>query len=213
MNYIYFDFDGTLADSVMLGIEIANSIAPKYGFKTVDISKKDYYRTLSAQEILKEFHIPLILLPIIGPVFKIELNKRIDQLLPFEGIDIILKELSKKYTLGILTSNSRENVSKFLKKHNLFSYISDIKSEFHIFGKHNSLRKIITKKNIPKQNFIYVGDETRDIEATKRLKLASIAVTWGVNNETLMKKFKPDFIAYSPTDIIAFADVFFAQKQ
>jgi len=80
MKYIYFDFDGTIADSVALGIEIVDVLAPKYGFKTVDKSKIDYYRNLSSQDLIKEFNIPLIKLPFLAPLFKIELSKRIDDL-------------------------------------------------------------------------------------------------------------------------------------
>ncbi|MBN2892251.1 MAG: HAD-IA family hydrolase [Bacteroidales bacterium] len=209
MQYVYFDFDGTLADSVLLGVEIANYLAPKFGFESADMSKIDYYRTLSAQEILKEFKIPLFKLPIVAPAFKIELNKRLDQLLAYEGVDIMLKELSLKYKVGVLTSNSVENVQKFLTKNDTIKYVSDIRSEFQVFGKHLSLRKIISKYKIDKKDFIYVGDETRDIEATKKVKISSIAVTWGINSEDVLRKFKPTFVAHTPADVVSFVNSVF----
>ena len=209
MRYVYFDFDGTLANSIVMAVEITNYLAPKLGFNSVDNSKIDYYKTLTGQEILKEFRIPLIKLPIVAPAYKIELNKRIDRLMPYEGIDTMLKQLSEKFKVGILTSNSVENVRKFLTRHNILQYVSDIRSEFHIFGKHNALRKIISKLKIDKKDIIYVGDETRDIEATKKLKLTSIAVTWGFNAEELLEKYKPNYFARTPQDIVTHVNSFF----
>jgi phosphoglycolate phosphatase len=209
MQYVYFDFDGTLANSIVLAVEITNFLAPKLGFNTVDDSKIDYYRTLTGQEILKEFRIPLIKLPIVAPAYKIELNKRLDKLMPYDGIEMMLKQLSEKFKVGILTSNSVENVRKFLVKHNMLQYISDIRSEFHLFGKHNALRKIISKLKIDKKDLIYVGDETRDIESTKKLDIASIAVTWGFNAESLLEKFNPNYFARTANDIVGIVEQHF----
>jgi phosphoglycolate phosphatase len=204
MGYIYFDFDGTLADSFSLAMEISDYLAPKYGFNKVDKNKIEYYRNLSSQELIKEFNVPLYKIPILAPVFKIEMNKRIDHLKPFDCIPEMLKNLSQNNILGILTSNSVENVEHFLQKHNLTQFISDIRSEFQLFGKHQSLKKILRQKKIPKKKFIYVGDETRDIDAANKIKINSIAVTWGFNSEKALKKHKPTTIAHDCNDIIIF---------
>ncbi|MEA3451450.1 MAG: HAD-IA family hydrolase [Bacteroidota bacterium] len=211
MKYIYFDFDGTIANSVDLGIEIIDILAPKHGFKTVDKSKIDYYRNLSSQDLIKEFNIPLIKLPFLAPLFKIELSKRIDDLNPYPGIKEMLEYLSGKYFLGILTSNNVDNVNHFLEKHELAKYFSDVRSEFQMFGKHLSLKKIIKKNKIKKNKFIYVGDETRDIEAAKKVKAKTIAITWGFGGERILRKYNPDFIVSSAEEITACVDELFAE--
>ncbi len=210
MKYIYFDFDGTLANSFELGMEIAQELAPKYGFNNVDFSKIDYYRGLSSQELIKEFKIPLYKIPILAPIFKYELFKRIDDLKPYSGIPELLEELSKDYFIGILTSNTVENVRHFLENHSLTTYISDIRSELHIFGKHKSLKRIISRKKIRKSDFVYVGDETRDIEATHKASITSIAVSWGFNSAEILEKFKPDYLAHTPAEILDFVRQIFA---
>lgn len=202
MRYIYFDFDGTLADSFSLGIEITNYLAPKYGFNTVDKSKIDYYKNLSSQELLKEFKVPLYKLPIIAPLFKREMFKRINDLKPNIGVENMLEVLSKKYFLGILTSNTVETVNHFLENFNLRTYVSDIRSEFQLFGKHMSLKKIISKNKIKHEDIIYIGDETRDIEAANKIKINSIGVTTGFNSQVVLSKFKPNFIVSCADEII-----------
>jgi phosphoglycolate phosphatase-like HAD superfamily hydrolase len=67
-----FCFDGTLADSLQLGVKVANILAQKYKYKQVDIEKINYYRDLTAQELLKEFDISWLKLLVIGPRFKKE---------------------------------------------------------------------------------------------------------------------------------------------
>lgn len=209
MKYIYFDFDGTLANSFALGVGIANNLAPKYGYRAVDYNKIDFYRGLSSQELLKEFKVPLLILPIVAAHIKKDMALSIDQLKPYENINILLKELSSKFYIGILTSNTIENVTRFLKNNNLFEYISDIRSELQLFGKHIALRKILTSHKIEKENIIYIGDETRDIDATKKLNICSIAVTWGFNSRKALEKVHPSFMADKVEDILGFVNQVF----
>jgi len=209
MNYVYFDFDGTIADSFKLGIEIFNNLAPRHNLKTLDMTKIDYYKSLSAQEMIKEFEVPLIRIPILAPIFKIEMKKRIDELQPAKGVTEMLEKLSKKQFIGILTSNTVDNVDHFLVKYDLKKYVSDVRSEFQVFGKHKSIKRIIKFHKIKKKQIIYVGDETRDIEASNKARIKSVAVTWGFNSEKALKKFNPLGIANSTNDIIYFVNKHF----
>lgn len=212
MQYVYFDFDGTIADSFMLGVEVADLLSDKYKYSKIDMSKMDYYKSLTAQQLVKEFKIPFSKMFFLAPRFKSELLKRIDLLKPFDGINEVLEKLSKNYSIGILTSNSEENVLAFLKNYNLSQYISDIQSLRHLFGKHKSLRTIMKKNNISKNEIIYIGDETRDIEAANWVKISSIAVTWGFNTIEILKHHKPTYIAQKPNQIIEYVDEFYSNN-
>ena len=48
---------------------------------------------------------------------------------------------------------------------------------------------------------IYVGDEMRDIEASKKVGIPVIAVSWGLNKREALESFKPDQMAHSPKDL------------
>ena len=50
---------------------------------------------------------------------------------------------------------------------------------------------------------IYVGDETRDIEATKRAKIPVIAVRWGFNSREILLTLKPNKIADTPSELMS----------
>ena len=48
-----------------------------------------------------------------------------------------------------------------------------------LFGKTSKLRSAIKRCNVDRKRTIYVGDETRDIEAARAAGTASGAVLWG----------------------------------
>ena len=75
-----------------------------------------------------------------------------------------------------MTSNSKENVKVFLKKNNLDLFGKNY-LESNVFGKHRLIKKFIKINNLKKDNLIYVDDETRDIEACKKIGLKIVAVT------------------------------------
>jgi len=202
IKYIIFDFDGTLADTLKFAIMISNKLSDRFNYKKITDDKLDNYRGMSAQELVKNSGIKYYKIPFVAKQFKVEFKKVLDQLQAFPEIPAVLKELSKSFKLGILTSNAVENVNFFLKSNGLSEYITFVNTQSRLYGKHISLRKIMTKYDLQKENIIYVGDETRDIEATKKMGIKSISVTWGFNTKKILNLFSPDFIVDSPKEII-----------
>ena len=114
---------------------------------------------------------------------------------PTMNISRLLSELHSDNTtnLGILTSNTEENVRQFLSKNEL-EFFDFIRAGKSVFGKSHMINKIIKQNQTEKNNVFYVCDEVRDIEAAKKSGIKSIAVTWGYNTEDALVKEKPDFI-------------------
>jgi len=114
-----------------------------------------------------------------------------------------LKEIKKEgLRLGILTSNSGKNVRAFLAYNNLSELIDFIYSGKSLFVKDEVLKRLTDNKKILRENLIYVGDETRDIEASKRAGIPVIAVTWGLNNRDILAAMNPDQMAHTPEDLL-----------
>jgi len=113
-----------------------------------------------------------------------------------------LNNLSKKYDLGIISSNSESNIKSFLDKHNLTSLFSYIHTDSSLFGKHTILKKFCRKFKIEYSNVIYIGDEDRDILAAKKMKIKVVSVTWGYNDKSLLEKEKPDYLVEAPKQIL-----------
>ena len=47
-----------------------------------------------------------------------------------------------------------------------------------------------------------IGDETRDVTGARQAGIKSIAVTWGINSEKLLRRKKPTFVLKKPRELI-----------
>ena len=138
---------------------------------------------------------------------KNELAKEIEYLQPISGIKQSLSDLKERnYQLGIITSNEKSIVLKFLEKNNLHSFFSFIYSGIAIFGKDKSIKKAIAQNNFTADRVFYVGDETRDIEAAKKSNVKIISVAWGFNSPSVLEEYQPDFLIYHPEELIKAID-------
>ena len=197
MNLI-FDFDGTICDSVCLSVEVINKILQEHGYEKVGLGK---LRRIGIKGLAKSRNIPISKIPKIALEYRKYVETINENAVPFKGIKAILKTLSKKHTLGILTSNKKGNVQNFLDKWNL-NYFDFVYSEKDVFGKDKVLKKIIFKHNLKRKETYYIGDETRDVEAAKKLKIKTVAVTWGFESKELLMKSDPNIIITKPTDLL-----------
>jgi phosphoglycolate phosphatase len=134
---------------------------------------------------------------------KNEIHELMPQMQPFEGVpEAVQKIKSKGYRLAIITSNSRSNVNLFMKNNGMDQEFDFVYSGKSIFGKDKVFKRMFRKKNISPARVIYIGDETRDIEACKKVGIPIISVTWGMNNKEILSTLHPDQMAHSPQEII-----------
>ena len=201
--HLIFDFDGTLVDSFGTVVEKFNLIADEYAFKKIDNQEINHLKEFMSKELIKYLKIPLYKIPSVINKARAVMRDEMHLLSPFTFVPEMLQELVKaKITLGILTSNSLENVTEWLKCHNLQHFFDFIQVDSSYFGKKNKLMSILKSYQLDKTNTFYAGDETRDIEAAKASGVRSIAVTWGFNSERILAQFEPDYIARQPADIL-----------
>lgn len=199
---IFFDFDGTIADSFSEMMEIFNEVADNYGY--VKIAKEDtiLLRNLSSRDLIKKFAISKWKLPFVIRKAKKIFSQRLLTIPMVDGMRESLEKLKdKNYSLGILTSNSKKNVRDFLERQDVDVFDS-VFSESSLFGKDKALKKIMRRYELDPKNVVYVGDETRDIEAAKKSGVTSVAVCWGFNAKEILEKYEPDHIMNKPDDLL-----------
>lgn len=203
VKVIIFDFDGTLADTLELLIKIINRLAGEFGYKPASKADIERLQNLTSREIIRQSGIAIFKIPSLLRRIKAELNKEIHSVLPIKGIEKVLKELKQKgYRLGILTSNSPENVKIFLENNKLTHLFDYIYSGSTIFGKSKIMKWLLKQENLKPQEVIYVGDEVRDIEAAKKSRIGIIAVSWGFHSKQLLAKQQPDCAIDEPAQLI-----------
>ncbi|NMG19602.1 HAD-IA family hydrolase [Brasilonema bromeliae] len=200
---IIFDFDGTVADTVDALVSIANRLAGEFGYIPITQEELSLLRNLSSREIIKYSGISVLKIPFLVKKVKAELKNKIKELKPISGIKEALVALNNEgYRLGIITSNSQDNVTDFIKVNDLDNLFEFIYSGVTIFGKTTIINNVLKQKQIKPQEVIYVGDETRDVEASKKANIKVIAVTWGFNSQEVLAKQNPDFLIHHPSQLL-----------
>ena len=204
---LIFDFDGTIADSMSVGLEIANSLADEFKYKKVERSQLPLYKNMSSREIIKEIGISYFRLPFLIRRLRKAMKERVKELLLFDGIAEELKILQEKgFIMGIVTSNSQENVAQFLTDNGCEQYFRFINSDVRLFHKSGAIKTLLKKQGINKSQVMLLGDESRDIEAAHKCGVRIIAVSWGFHTRDHLRAYKPDFLIDHPSEISGLLD-------
>lgn len=202
IQHVVFDFDGTIADSIYLVIELINQVADKYKFEPIREKDYEYLRSLTIMERCRALHIPVHKIPGIGIELTRAYYQAIGSIKAFAGIDDMLRKLkAQNLNMSIISSNASNNISKFLSKNNL-DYFDSICSSSNLFGKDKTIKNFIKKLHLKKDELIYIGDEHRDIVASKANKIKVISVSWGADSLEILSKANPDFIVEQPSQIV-----------
>ena len=203
IKIIFFDFDGTIADTFNTLVGITNQLAVNFGYKPLGEEELAQIKNLSSREIIKYSGISIFKFPLLLAKIKSELREEIYNVKAFPEIESALLELKNQVgKIVILSSNSQENILAFLENNNLQSSFDFIYTEAALFSKSKVINRILKQENIKPEESIYVGDETRDIDAAKRSRVKAIAVSWGFNSQQILAEHNPDFLVHKPKELI-----------
>lgn len=206
MKLLIFDFDGTIVDSLETFIEATNCLAQKYGYPAVGNDKIPQIRALSSRALIKQIPVPRWQLPFFLQNLRQEVNQRQEKLRLFDGMEDTLTALKAQgYSLGIVTSNTRSTVDSVLKTQQLESLFDFVHAGRGLLGKARILRRLVKRYRLQPSEVLYIGDETRDVEAAQQVAIATIAVSWGFNSRIVLEQQNPDIIIDYPRDLQAAA--------
>lgn len=188
---ILFDFDGTIANSLDYTIKQIHEFSQKQKINLTQEEIKFLIRNKPLKEIFKTFKINKIKLFFTLILIKKNIKKNINKIKPFPHVEETLKYLkNNEYKLGIITSNDKKIVIKFLKNNNLENFFEHFIFKATIFSKEKAINKYLKKYNLKKELSIYIGDEVRDLKSCEKININCIGVTYGFNSKKLLKKEK-----------------------
>jgi phosphoglycolate phosphatase-like HAD superfamily hydrolase len=199
---VIFDFDGTLANSFAATLRIANALAPTFGYRPARPEEVEVLRGWTYREVAAELGVAWHKIPLIAARIRKELSASIADLETFDGLPAVLSELrARGFGLGILTSNSKSNVERFLAAHGLeqFDFVNTSAS---VWGKKRRLEALLRSHRLSASEVAYVGDEVRDIEATKPLEIRMVAVGWGYSRRESLAAHAPDHLISNPRELL-----------
>lgn len=201
MKTVIFDFDGTLADSLNVIVEVFEQITGKQG----QLTKKEMaaLRHLPIPVVAKRVGIPMWRVPFLLYRGRRMMKARVNEIVMYEGLDKLLAALHKDgYRLLVVSSNSAHNVRAFLRNNKLEKYFTHVYGGVGLFDKAAALRAVVKRNRTQLADCIYVGDETRDIEACQSIGLRVIAVEWGFANPMFLARHTPLALVKTPAQLL-----------
>lgn len=198
---VLFDFDGTIVDTIGAALDIYNKMADQKGYKKIKSSEVPAYKKMGVRKISQELNVPFSSIPSLAAKLRKQIYLHMRELRPVDGLKEALLDLYERGTfMGIVTSNSKKNVKRFLKANDLevFQFIHCDKS---IWGKARVLKKVFKKYKIAPHEACYIGDEVRDFEASAEVEIPFNAVTWGLQDRELFVKHGQEIFLDHPSEI------------
>lgn len=190
-------------DSRALLVKLYNEMAVQYQFRRIRDQDLALLRSLSISERVDRLGVPVLQIPKLIMAGRQLYQEHIRTLHVVPGMKEVIAGISAQgRRSSILSSNSEVNIRLFLKNNKLEGAFKEIISAKHIFGKHNSIRKVMKQWGTSPSRMVYVGDELRDIEACRKLGVPIVAVTWGYDSPRLLLSGKPDYLVNSPGELL-----------
>ncbi|MCX6762070.1 MAG: HAD hydrolase-like protein [Candidatus Moranbacteria bacterium] len=199
---IIFDFDGTIADSFSVLVEIINELSKEEGLDQFSADQIEKARDLPMREIIFQLKLSKWKLFFLARKIQKKFAQKISQVRPIEGIVPVLAALKEKgYVLGVLSSSRKEILDQFMRN-NKIAVFTFMHSEKNLFGKAKILKKILKEYAFVPSEAVYVGDESRDIDAAKEAEMESVSVSWGFNSKKMLAENKPDYLIDKPEGLL-----------
>jgi phosphoglycolate phosphatase len=198
---VVFDFDGTLVDSLLITLGIFNRLAAELRYKPIEDAEA--VRSMTTRQLLKHQGISLWRLPRLVRRFHAAASEEADKLKLYAGLPEALAGLhATGVRLGILSSNKEENIRRCLRANGAEEFFAFVVGYPKLFGKGRALRRIVRAERVERANVLYVGDETRDVEAARKARIASAAVTWGFQAEALLRDSGANYLVTDPANLL-----------
>lgn len=199
---IIFDFDGTLANSLDLLLRLYNENAPKIGYLPIETEDFPTLRRLGYKKAMKAKKVKMRMIPNMFMTLSRQMRSRMHEVKPYRGVVPMLRRLkSEGYSIGVLTSNQANIVIDFFAAHD-FPEFDFIVSERTLFGKDRAIKRILRRFKLLREQVIYVGDEPRDVAASRKAGISVVGVSWGLAGNDGYGKDLPDKLIDKPTELL-----------
>ncbi len=198
---VVFNFDGVLADTYRVLDLVYDRLEGDYEMSDMTAKDKERIRKLSPFDLFKAFHVPFYKLPKfiqdVIPVYK----ELISEAPLFEGMREIVEKLKEKDVICVILSSNNPNlIRKFLKHHD-FEVFDKVVGGAAFFNKQTRLNGVIRSYKVNKSDTLYIGDERRDIEACKKIRVPIAAVTWGYDDYKVLGAGRPKYLVQDMDDL------------
>jgi phosphoglycolate phosphatase len=151
-------------------------------------------RGWEARRIVAHLRAPTWKMPMIARHMRARMGQDAASIKLFPGVDDLLRRLADAgVRTAIVTSNAAENVRAILGPRNA-ALVRHVEGGASVFGKGPKLRKVLRASGIPAAEAISIGDEIRDLHASRASGIAFGAVAWGYTTLDGLRAHHPDTV-------------------
>lgn len=208
-----FDLDGTLLNTLADLAAATNYALSQLGYPT---HETDAYRTFVGNGINKLFEraLPqgekseenvLRTRALFVPYYD---EHNADLSVPYTGITTVLESLRHHGVILAVASNKYQAATAKL----IHQYFPDISFKA-VFGQRTNVptkpnpavvEEIIQLSGITKDDVVYIGDSSVDMQTGINAGVTTVGVSWGFRPRTELESFNPDFIADTREELLSY---------
>ncbi len=211
---IIFDLDGTLINTIADLAQSTNYALAQLGYPTHEEAS---YKFMVGNGINKLFERALPetdrneanILKVREKFVPYYDEHNTDKSHPYEGIEVLLEQLSRDgFKMAVASNKYQSATSKLIK-----FYFPEIHFET-VLGQREGVKPkpdptivydILKATQVDRKDVLYVGDSGVDMQTTLNAEVTSCGVSWGFRSRKELETFNPDYIIDQPEDILKIA--------
>jgi phosphoglycolate phosphatase len=201
-NLFIFDFDGVIADSLILYEGLVKTHLERIGSPVITTREEflalfdgNFYESLRALGVdMTAFN---------NAVMTAAPEIDYGRILPFTGVLPVMSALTKDNTLLVISSNISSVIRTFLSHYDFDGIFADVLGADFMLSKTSKIRHAVERCHTPTDRTYYVGDTVGDIREGQAAGIRTVAATWGWHPRERFEGVGADYIIDSPEDLLA----------
>ncbi len=194
-KYILFDFDGVIVDS----LDLAFSIKKQENDSSYTLND---YRQLFRGNIYSHFKKDDDIMKHKSSIdFFAQYEPGMLKLNCVTGMPEVIKHLAKTCSLVIISSTKKDIIEKFLKKHRLLQYFTDILGPEAERDKTKKIQMVFDTYKTNADNCLFITDTLGDIIEATKVNVKCIGVIWGYHLKEMIAEGNPHAFAHNPQEL------------
>lgn len=196
-KFVLFDFDGVIVDSFAPAFSVTKVICP-------DVTEDDYRRrfegNINTWQESSHGHSSKCQHAI--DFFSKYLPRMRKEVSVMMGMAEVIAEVSKNFTLVIISSTTTQGIKDFLEDHQLLHYFTEILGNDISPCKTDKMRMIFSTYQIAAKDCLFITDTLGDLKEAEEVNIRTIAVTWGFHSLKTLEKGNPWRIVNTPQELL-----------
>lgn len=193
-KFVLFDFDGVIADSFQAAFAVHKVISPH-------IIEGDYRSWFEGninnwQEMASPGNHRSDI-----DFFAEYLPKMKSEVKMVPGILEIIKNLSRSYTLIIVSSTITSPIREFMERHEASQYFTEIMGNDVHQSKVEKIKMVFAKHKASPENCVFVTDTLGDLREAAEAGVSAIGVSWGFQHKETLLKGNPLCVVEKPEEL------------